>query len=109
SAQNAWTKAFYSDFDIVAKIKVKQSAKIGKDPFYLLINYQTCNESNCIPPNTYTVPMLFLGQKPLEIAVKEGKDKSIGPDGDGTDTTAIVKDSTKITATSPAKPASPIT
>ncbi len=68
----ATTKAFYSDFDIVAKIKVKQSAKIGKDPFYLWINYQTCNESNCIPAITFAVPMLFLGKEPLQIGVTAG-------------------------------------
>ncbi len=68
----ATTKAFYSDFDIVAKIKVKSSAKPGKNPFYLLMNYQTCNESNCIPSNTFTVPMLFLGKAPLQLTITQG-------------------------------------
>jgi len=68
----ATTKAYYSDFDIIAKIKVKHSATIGKDPFYLWMNYQTCNESNCIPANTFTVPMLFLGKEPLQLAITQG-------------------------------------
>jgi len=69
---SAWTQAFYSDFDIIAKVKVRSAAKLGSDPFYLLINYQTCNESNCIPPNTFTVPMLFLGKQPLQLAITKG-------------------------------------
>ena len=66
------TKAYYSNFDIVAQIKVKSSANIGKNPFYLWLNYQTCNESNCIPANTFTVPMLFLGKTPLQLTIAKG-------------------------------------
>ncbi|MEP7235249.1 MAG: cytochrome c biogenesis protein CcdA [Ignavibacteriota bacterium] len=68
----ATTKAFYSDFDILAKVKVKATAKIGNEPFYLWLSYQTCNESNCIPANTFTVPMLFLGKEPLQLAITKG-------------------------------------
>jgi thiol:disulfide interchange protein DsbD len=94
SSFSAYTTAFYSDFDIIAKVKIRQSAKTGNDPFYLLINYQTCNESNCIPPNTFTVPMLFLGKEPLQILVSKGSgaDRSVDTMNSpkGKDTSAIL-------------------
>ncbi len=96
----ATTKAFYSDFDIVAKIKVKGSAKPGKNPFYLWINYQTCNESNCIPANTFTVPMLFLGKEPMQITLTKGDDRV-----DVTDTTN--KPSSAISPKTPLNPTQP--
>lgn len=74
------TKAFYSDFDVIAKIKTKGSTKIGKNPFYLWLNYQTCNESNCIPANTFTVPMLFLGKEPLQVIITKGTDTTTATD-----------------------------
>lgn len=90
----ATTKAFYSDFDIAVKIKVKQHSRIGKNPFSLLINYQTCNESNCIPANTFTVPMLFLGKEPLQISIAKGNDAT---------------DTSDITASSPVTPIPQVT
>jgi thiol:disulfide interchange protein len=93
---SAWTKAFYSDFDIVAKVKIKSAAKVGKDPFYLLMNYQTCNESNCIPANTFTVPMLFLGKEPLQIAVIKGDGKP-----DTSNAAVIPQDTTSKVASTP--------
>ncbi|MDP4229590.1 MAG: cytochrome c biogenesis protein CcdA, partial [Bacteroidota bacterium] len=98
----ATTKAFYSDFDIVAKIKIRSNAKLGKDPFYLWMNYQTCNESNCIPANTFTVPMLFLGKDPLQISVAKGSGIV-----DAADTTAVIDTSSKLSAAIPATPAPP--
>jgi thiol:disulfide interchange protein len=77
---SAWTQAFYSDFDIIAKVKVRSAAKVGSNPFYLLINYQTCNESNCIPANTFTVPMLFLGKQPLLLTITKGSGTRDLPD-----------------------------
>ncbi|MEI8134351.1 MAG: cytochrome c biogenesis protein CcdA [bacterium] len=68
----ASTKSFYNDFDITAHIKVKAAAEVGKSALYLLMAYQTCNESICISPSTYTVPMLFLGQKPLQLTITIG-------------------------------------
>jgi thiol:disulfide interchange protein len=75
SAMEGTTVSHYQDFDAIVTIKVKPTASIAKSPFYLLIDYQTCNESNCIPPNTYAVPMTFLGGKPLELTIKKNDGK----------------------------------
>ncbi len=97
----ATTKAFYSDFDIIAQIKVLKSSNVGKNPFYLWMNYQTCNESNCIPANTFTVPMLFLGKEPLQLMIT----KESG-DADTTEAAGSVDTSSKtlavVTAQAPA-------
>lgn len=99
----AWTRAFYSDFDIIAKIKVKGSAKLGKNPFYLLMNYQTCNESNCIPANTFTVPMFFLGKEPLQLMIANGADGTTQTDTANSTTATTTADSlSKKASVSPA-------
>ncbi len=69
------TLSHYTDFDAIVTVKVKANAKIGANPFFLYIDYQTCNESNCLAPSTYAVPMPFLGEKPLTLTIKEGNGK----------------------------------
>ncbi len=75
SGFGATTLSHYKDFDAVITLKVKKTAKIGETPFFLYVDYQTCNESVCIPPNTFQVPMPFLGNKPLTLTIKEGNGK----------------------------------
>ncbi|HET6402041.1 MAG TPA: cytochrome c biogenesis protein CcdA [Candidatus Kapabacteria bacterium] len=65
------TKAIHQPFDLVATIKVKRNST-EPVPFYLYITYQTCNESQCLPPATFKVPMDVLDQKPLMLKIAHG-------------------------------------
>ncbi len=94
----ATTVSHYQDFDANVTVKVSAKAKPGTSPFYLLVDYQTCNESNCIPPNTFAVPMPFLGGKPLTLTIKEGTGE-IDP--------TPAKDTTPVTASTSSAPATP--
>lgn len=65
---DAVTMAHFAPFDVIATIKVKAKPKIDS-PFYLLVHFQTCNESMCMPPRTFEVPMTFLGQQPIMLQI----------------------------------------
>ncbi len=65
------TKAHHTPFDVIATIKVKENAK-QPVPFSLFLKYQTCNETQCLPPAVYTVPMDVIGEKPLMLTIAEG-------------------------------------
>ena len=67
-----WSLAHYTPFDIIATIKVKQNAS-EKVPFYLYLHYQTCNETMCMPPRTFAVPMTLLGEKPILLTIGKGE------------------------------------
>src|SRR5262249_53127364 len=85
SIMEATSLSHYTDFDAIVTIKVKSTAAATKTPFYLLVDYQTCNRASiCIPPNTYVVPMTFLGGKPLELTIKKN-------DGKEDTTTAVIQ------------------
>ncbi|MDP4198585.1 MAG: cytochrome c biogenesis protein CcdA [Bacteroidota bacterium] len=65
------TKAHHTPFDVIATIKVKANSK-DPVPFSLFLKYQTCNETQCLPPAVYVVPMDILGEKPLMLTIAEG-------------------------------------
>jgi thiol:disulfide interchange protein len=70
------TKFYKGNFEIVVKVNVKKNALLGKTPFSLAINYVTCSESTCLPPRNFAIPMIWLGQKPLEVTIAEASDTS---------------------------------
>ncbi len=62
----AITIAHYTPFDLIVTVKaLKKSAQ--PLPFYLLVHYQTCTETMCMPPRTFTIPMTVIGQQPIKI------------------------------------------
>jgi hypothetical protein len=66
----ATTMAHYTPYDIVVTVTVlKKSA--DKIPFYLFLHYQTCNETMCMPPRTFAVPMTVIGQQPLKLTIAQ--------------------------------------
>lgn len=67
SAFDVATRAHYGEYDVIAKVTVREAA-VAPVPFYLYVNYQTCNESTCQPPRWYSVPMVALGQKPIDFS-----------------------------------------
>jgi thiol:disulfide interchange protein len=67
------TMAHYSPYDIIATVKVLKHAA-DKVPFSLIVHYQTCNESQCLQPRSFEVPMTVLGQKPIDVLIAEGTD-----------------------------------
>src|SRR5205814_1461698 len=62
------TRAHFTEYDVVAKISVL-AASTAPVPFYLYVNYQTCNETTCQPPRWYQVPMPMLGAKPVDLSL----------------------------------------
>jgi thiol:disulfide interchange protein len=66
---SAVTKAYYGNFEIVASVRIKKLASVGKTPFTLTTSFMTCSESQCLPNRSFVVPMLFLGQKPIELTI----------------------------------------
>jgi len=64
----AVTMAHFTPYDLIATIKVKQKPN-PDSAFYLLLHFQTCNETMCMPPRTFAVPMTFLGQPPIKLRV----------------------------------------
>jgi hypothetical protein len=62
------TRAHLTEYDVIAKINVLQSSPTPV-PFYLYLNYQTCNETTCQPPRWYEVPMTVLGEKPVNLSL----------------------------------------
>ena len=75
------TMAHYTPFDIFVTVKVTKKAD-DEVPFSLLLHFQTCNETMCMPPRTFSIPMTFLGQKPLKLkiaqAVERVRSNSVG-------------------------------
>ncbi|MDP4198583.1 MAG: hypothetical protein Q8922_00395 [Bacteroidota bacterium] len=65
SAFDVATRAHYGEYDVIAKVSVREAAPTPL-PFFLYVNYQTCNEVVCEPPRWYQVPMTALGAKPIE-------------------------------------------
>lgn len=66
----AVTMAHYTPFDLV--ITVKALKKMDEAlPFYLLVHYQTCTETMCMPPRTFTVPMTIIGQPEIKLQIAE--------------------------------------
>lgn len=71
----ATTKSYYGDFDIDAQVKIKKDVPLGSAPLSLQVSYMVCSENTCLPSRTYAIPMTFLGQKPVTLAiVKTPKD-----------------------------------
>jgi hypothetical protein len=66
----AVTMAHYTPFDLIVTMKVLKKAD-KEVPFYLLVHYQTCTETMCMPPRTFAVPMTVLGQGPLKLKLAE--------------------------------------
>lgn len=67
------TMAHYSPYDIIVTVKALKRS-VSNVPFSLLLHYQTCNESQCLQPRTFEVPMTVLGQKPIDLLIAEGQD-----------------------------------
>ncbi len=65
------TKAIHQPFDLIVSIKVKKNSS-AKIPFWVHLVYQTCNESNCLPPSMYNVPMDVIGDQPLQLTIAHG-------------------------------------
>jgi len=64
----ATTMAHYTPYDITVTVTVlKKSA--DQVPFFLFLHYQTCNETMCMPPRTFAVPMTVIGQQPLKLKI----------------------------------------
>jgi len=72
SSFEAETIGYTTPFDIIATIKVRDNAAAPL-PFSLLVNFQTCNETMCMPPRIYAVPMTILGEKPIDLTITKGK------------------------------------
>ncbi len=64
----AVTMAHYTPFDVIATVKVLKKSD-GEIPFYLLVHYQTCTETMCMPPRTFAVPMTIIGQEPIKLNI----------------------------------------
>jgi Disulphide bond corrector protein DsbC len=60
------TMAHFTPYDVIATIKVKKRPN-PDSAFYLLLHFQTCNETMCMPPRTFEVPMTFLGQPAIKL------------------------------------------
>jgi Disulphide bond corrector protein DsbC len=60
------TMAHFTPYDVIATIKVKKKPN-PDSAFYLLLHFQTCNETMCMPPRTFEVPMTFLGQPAIKL------------------------------------------
>jgi thiol:disulfide interchange protein len=90
------TKAIHDPFDLIATIKVKRNASTPI-PFSLHIIYQTCNETNCLQPVMFNVPMDVIGKQPLQLSIAYGiPDTSNSPSvlGDSMSKLSLRKDST---------------
>lgn len=73
----AVTRYFKGNIELRVKIKVNRSAPAGKAPLKFGINYVTCSENICLPPRNFAIPMDWLGQKPVELAIAEASDTTI--------------------------------
>ena len=90
------TKAIHKPFDLYATIKVLRNAT-APVPFFLHVLYQTCDETQCLPPAMFNVPMDVIGQKPLLLKIAYGNPDSVGNALASADTfgnAALHKDST---------------
>ena len=83
------TKAHHTPFDVIATIKVKDNSS-APVPFYVYVNFVTCNEENCKPDRTFAVPMVALHDKPLTVTITQGT-----PDTSGSPVVSLVDSSSK--------------
>ena len=83
------TKAHYKPFDLIVTVKVLKNSNVPI-PFYVLLHYQTCMQSQCMPPRTFEVPMPVLGGKPIPLPIAYGV-----PDTTGSPTAAAIDSGTK--------------
>ncbi|HET6402040.1 MAG TPA: hypothetical protein VFH95_11665 [Candidatus Kapabacteria bacterium] len=74
------TMAHYKPFDVIATIKVLKKAE-KEIPFYLYVHFQTCNETMCMPPRTFAVPMSVLGEKPFKLRIAQAMGSLRHPSG----------------------------
>ncbi len=76
---NAITKAYYGDFDLNVSVRIKKQVKPGSQAFGLVVRYMTCSENLCLPGRSFAVPMTFLGQPDVSLAIVETpKDSAVG-------------------------------
>jgi thiol:disulfide interchange protein len=92
------TKAIHQPFDLIASIKVKRNTST-RIPFWLHVIYQTCNESNCLPPVMFNIPMIrvndtAIGVKPLQLTIAYGIPDTTGPPSGTMEGSTLRKDST---------------
>lgn len=76
---DATTKAHYDDFTLTATIQILPTAKPGKQPLKLYVNYMSCSiESGiCIPARTFELPMTaLLGKKPITLDIHAAVDQA---------------------------------
>ena len=64
------TMAHYKPFDLTVTLRVLKKSET-EIPFYLYVHFQTCNETMCMPPRTFAVPMTVLGEKPLMLRIAQ--------------------------------------
>jgi len=62
------TRAHYEPYDVIAKVKVKRIPN-AQVPFFLYVCYQTCNETQCMPPRWFDVPMSARGEAPIMLTL----------------------------------------
>jgi thiol:disulfide interchange protein DsbD len=98
SAFMSVTKAEYKPFDVVATIEVLRNSD-SPVPFYLHLHYQTCNESVCMPPRWFDIPMIrvndsVVGVKPLQLPIAYGIPDTTPAHGDSMGQLGLHKDST---------------
>ena len=53
----AEVKSYESDFQVLAKLRVKDAAVATRLPLSLLVTYGACSGALCLPPRTFAVPM----------------------------------------------------
>ncbi len=87
------TKAIHQPFDLIASIKVKRNSSTPI-AFWLHVVYQTCNESNCLPPAMFDAPMDVIGDRPLQLQIAYGIPDTTPAHGDSMGQLGLHKDST---------------
>ena len=70
------TRAHYSEYDVQVIVKVLEASPTPT-PFYVYLNYQTCNEIFCLPPAWFQVPMTVIGQKPVDLSLAIATDEAL--------------------------------
>jgi hypothetical protein len=74
SAFEIATRAHYSEYDVQVIVKVLEASPTPT-PFYVYVNYQTCNEIFCLPPAWFQVPMTVRGEKPVDLSLAMAEEK----------------------------------
>jgi thiol:disulfide interchange protein DsbD len=67
------TKAHYAPYDVIATFKALRKSQ-SPVPFSVLVHYQTCNETMCLPPMWFDVPTTLRGGKPIDLLISEGEE-----------------------------------